>query len=91
MDRGEVEVEEARHTRVRRASILTTNKERNECEVMYNSCAKGRAKHHMRSIVWEVCLDAWALGGVLFKGDFGSSAQVLIDEIQFERSEEAVV
>ena len=37
MDTGEVEVEEARHTRVRIASILTTNKERNECEFMYNS------------------------------------------------------
>ena len=52
MERGEVEVEEARQTRVRRASILTTNKERNEYEVMRtvlrdwcNSCAKGRAKH----------------------------------------------
>ena len=39
----------------------------------------------------ELCFDAWALGGVLFKGDFGSSAQVLIDEMQVERSEEAVV
>ena len=36
-------------------------------------------------------LDAWALGGVLFKGDSGSAAEVLVDEIQVERSEEAVV
>ena len=34
MDRGEVEVEEARQTRVRRASILTMNKESNEHEAM---------------------------------------------------------
>ena len=49
MDRGEVEVEEARQTRVR-ASILTTDK--NEYEVTRavlrswsDSCVKGRAKH----------------------------------------------
>ena len=34
MYRGEVEVEEARQTRTRRASIFTTDKERNEYEVM---------------------------------------------------------
>ena len=52
MDRGEVEEKEARQTRVRRASILTTKKERNEFDVMRTalrnwcgSCAKGRAKH----------------------------------------------
>ena len=52
MDRGEVELEEARQTRVRRASILTTNKERNEYELCVQCCAtgairarKGRAKH----------------------------------------------
>ena len=52
MDRGKVDVEEARQTRTRRASILTTDKERNEYEVMRavlrnlcGSCAKGRAKH----------------------------------------------
>ena len=56
MDRGEVEVEEVRQTRVRRASILTTNKKRNECEVMYISCAKGRAKHYMQSIMWNYVL-----------------------------------
>ena len=55
MDRGEIEVEEARHTRVRRASILATNKERNEYEAMctvlrnwFDSCVKGRAKHSHR-------------------------------------------
>ena len=55
MDRGEVQVEEARQTRVRRASILTTDKERNEHEVMRtvlrnwcDSCVKGRAKHSHR-------------------------------------------
>ena len=55
MDRGEVEVEEARQTRTRRAPILTTNKERNEYEVMRtvlrnwcDSCVKGRAKHSHR-------------------------------------------
>ena len=52
MDRGEVEVEEATHMRTRRASILTTDKERNEYEIMhtvlrnwYGSCAQGRAEH----------------------------------------------
>ena len=52
MDRGEVEIELARQTRTRRASILITDMERNEYEVMRvellnwcNSCAKGRAKH----------------------------------------------
>ena len=52
MDRGEDEVEEARQTRVRKASILTTDKERNEHAVMRtvlrnwcDSCLKGRAKH----------------------------------------------
>ena len=37
------------------------------------------------------CFVAWALSGVLFKGDSGSAAEVLVDEIQVERSEEAVV
>ena len=48
MDRGEVEVEEARQTRERRASILTMNKESNEYEAMRtvlhnwcDSCVKG--------------------------------------------------
>ena len=52
MDRGEVEREEAKQTRVRRASILTTNKESNECEAMRtvsrnwcDSCVGGSAKH----------------------------------------------
>ena len=55
MDRGEVEVEEARQTRTRRASIFATDKERSEYEVMRTvlrnwcgSCAKGRAKHSHR-------------------------------------------
>ena len=55
MDRGEVEVEEARQTGTRRASILTTDKERNECAVMRrvlrnwcDSCVKRRAKHSHR-------------------------------------------
>ena len=52
MDRGEVEVEEARQTRVRKASILIIDKEKDECEVMRtvlrNSCVKGRAKHSHR-------------------------------------------
>ena len=34
MDRGGVEVEEARQTRTKRASIFTTDKERDEYEVM---------------------------------------------------------
>ena len=51
-DRGGVEVEEARQTRTKRASIFTTDKERNEYEIMRTvlrnwcgSCAKGRVKH----------------------------------------------
>ena len=55
MDRGEVEVEEARQTRVRRASILTTDQEKDRYEVMRtvlrnwcDSCVKGRAKHSHR-------------------------------------------
>ena len=55
MDRGEVEVEEVRQTRTRRASILTTDKESNEYEAMRtvsrnwcDSCVKGRAKHSHR-------------------------------------------
>ena len=152
MDRGKVEVEEARQTRTRRASILTTDVERNEYEVMRTvlrnwcgSCAKGRAKHShgcptsepsgllavkdcrvsSRSMTKSsptvlvllrrthgaqrdcqmvreatephavdcvrVRLDAWRLSEVLFKGDSGSAAQVLVDEMQVERSEEAVV
>ena len=152
MDRGEVEVEEARQTRTRRASILTTNKERNEYEVMRtvlgnwcDSCVMGRAKHSHRCPTREpsescavrdcrvssrsmnensptvlvllkethglkrdcqvsreatephavdcvrVCLDACGSSGVLSKGDSGSAAQVLVDETEVERSEEAVV
>ena len=150
MDRGEVELEEARQTRVRRASILTTNKERNEYEVMStvlrnwcNSCAKGRAKHShgcptsessglsavrdcrvssrsmnessptvlvllLRShgaerdcqVVREatephavdcVRVCAWGSSEVLSKGNSASAAQVLVDEMEVERSEEAVV
>ena len=34
MDRGKVEIEEARQTRERRASVLTTDKEKDEYEVM---------------------------------------------------------
>ena len=34
MDRGKVEIEEARQTRERRASVLTTDKEKDEHEVM---------------------------------------------------------
>ena len=152
MDRGEVEVEEARQTRVRRASILTTDKERNEYDVMRtvlrnwcDSCVIGRAKRSHRCPTSEssgpsavrdcgyssrsmnensptvlvllrrthgaerdcevfpettepdavdrvrVCLDAWGLSEVLFKGDSESATQALVDEIHVERSEEAVV
>ena len=148
MDRGEVEVEEARQTRVRRASILATDKERNEYEVMRtvlrnwcDSFVKGRAKHShrcqtsessgwlavrdcgfsshsmnknsptvlvllkkpivrnenvrwfakpqslMRSIV---CGSVLTLG-VKCYGDSESATQALVDEMQVERSEEAVV
>ena len=51
MDRGKVEIEEAKQTRERRASVLTTDKEKDEYEVMRtvlrnwcNSCVRGRAK-----------------------------------------------
>ena len=51
MDRGEVEIEEARQMRGRRASDLTTDREKDEYEVMRtvlrnwcNSCVRGRAK-----------------------------------------------
>ena len=54
-DKGEDEVEEARETRERRASVLTTDKEKDEYEVMRtvlrnwcNSCVRGRAKHSHR-------------------------------------------
>ena len=47
MDRGEVEIEEARQMRGRRASDLTTDREKDECEVMRtvlrnwcNSCVR---------------------------------------------------
>ena len=47
MDRGIVEIEEARQTRERRASVLTTDKEKDEYEVMRtvlrswcNSCVR---------------------------------------------------
>ena len=143
MTRGEVEVQEARQTRVRRASILTTDKERNEHEAMRtvlrnwcDSCVKGRAKHSHRCPTSEpsgslavrdcgfssrsvnensptvlmllrrthgaerdcqvvrvttephavgcvrVCLDAWGLSEVLFKGDSESATQALVDEMQ---------
>ena len=38
-----------------------------------------------------VCLDAWGLSEVLSKGNSESAAQVLVDEMEVERSEEAVV
>ena len=51
MDRGKVEIEEARQTRERRASVLTTDEEKDEYGVMRavwrnwcNSCVRGRAK-----------------------------------------------
>ena len=37
------------------------------------------------------CLNAWGLGEVLSKGNSESAAQVLVDEMEVERSEEAVV
>ena len=55
MDRGKVEIEEASQTRERRASVLTTDKEKDEYEVMRtvfrnwcNSCVRGRAKQTHR-------------------------------------------
>ena len=55
MDKGEVEVEDARQTRERRVWVLTTDKEKDEHEVMRtvlrnwcNSCVRGRAKHSHR-------------------------------------------
>ena len=38
-----------------------------------------------------VCLDAWGLSEVLFKGTSESAAQALVDEMEVERSEKAVV
>ena len=38
-----------------------------------------------------VCLDAWGLSEVLSKGNSESAVQVLVDEMEVERSEEAVV
>ena len=38
-----------------------------------------------------VCLDAWGLSEVLSKGNSESAAQVLVDEMEVERSEGAVV
>ena len=38
-----------------------------------------------------VCLDAWGLSEVLSKGNSEPAAQVLVDETEVERSEEAVV
>ena len=38
-----------------------------------------------------VCLDAWCLSELLSKGNSESAAQVLVDEMEVERSEEAVV
>ena len=55
MDRGQVEIEEARQTRERRASVFKTDKEKDEYEVMRtvlrnwcNSCVRGRAKQSHR-------------------------------------------
>ena len=45
----------------------------------------------MRSTVCGYVLDAWGLSEVLSKGNSGSAAQVLVDEMEVERSEEAVV
>ena len=45
----------------------------------------------MRSIVCESRLDACGLSEVLFKGNSESAAQALVDEMEVERSEEAVV
>ena len=141
MDRGEVEVEKARQARVRRVSILTTDKGETSTESCVQCCATGavRARKDVRNtptdvrdcrvsscsvnessptvfvllrrtrgaerdcpVVREatepyavdcvrVCLDACRLSEVLFKRDSGSAAQVLVDEMQVERSEEAVV
>ena len=148
MDRGEVEAEEARQTRTRTASILTTDKYevmRTVLRKWCGPCAKRRAKHShgcptsepsgslavrdcrvsSRSmsestptvlvlsrrthgaerdcqVVREatdpqavdcvrVCLDAWGLSAVLSKGNSESAAKVLVDEMEVERSEEAVV
>ena len=47
-----------------------------------------------QSLMWSiVCGYVLTLGvcEVLFKGDSGSAAQALVDEMQLERSEEAVV
>ena len=38
-----------------------------------------------------VCLDAWGLSEVLSKGNSEPAAQVLVDEMEVERSEEAMV
>ena len=152
MDRGKVEIEEVRQTRERRASVLTTDKEKDEHEVMRtvlrnwcNSCVRGRAKQSHRCptsdpsrplmakdcrvsirsvnensptvlVLFErthgverdcqvsheatephavdcvrVHLDACGLSEVLFKGDSESAARVPVDEMEVERSEEAVV
>ena len=55
MDRGKVEIEGARQTRESRGSVLTTDKEKDEYEVMRtvlrnwcNSCVRGRAKQSHR-------------------------------------------
>ena len=55
MDRGEVEVKEARQAREKRASVLATDKEKDEYEVMRtvlcnwcDSCVKRRARHSHR-------------------------------------------
>ena len=151
MDKVEVEARRGKREK-KRASILTTDEERNEYEVMRTvlrnwcgSCAKGRAKHShgcptsepsgllavrdcrvsSRSmngssptilvllrrtheaerdcqVVREgtephavdcvrVCLGAWGLSEVLSEGNSESAAQVLVDEMEVERSEEAVV
>ena len=128
MDRGEVEVAEAR---------LTTDKEKDEYEAMRtvlrnwcNSCVRGRAKHShrcptcdpSRSLMAKDCrvslrsvsenspqywsclrthgverdcqasreaTEPHAVDCVFFKGDSESAAQVPIDEMEVERSEEA--
>ena len=56
------------------------------------ACQVGREAREPHAVdCVRVYLDAWCLSEVLFKGDSESATQVLVDEMEVERGEEAVV